>query len=216
MRNHGNTRGLSKAAVFALLYAISIAALSAQSMMKSSPQGAMTSQNQVSISGTIGAINGSTVFVTAADGTATTVAIKADTLILGRKLATLASIQIGEALGVAATKADDGTLTATAINVFPPELWQRARKGQFPMASGQVMTNAQVDRLGAGVQGRMLFLKYEMLTAAIAVPESAEIHRSVALRLGDLMTGQSVAVRGVAGPDGMLAASSVSLDLPAN
>jgi hypothetical protein len=213
MRRYSNIRTLSKAAVFALLYAASAAALSAQSMMKSSPPAASAPASQVSVSGAIGAVNGTTIFVTAADSIVTTVAIGTDTLILGRKAATLDSIRPGEALGVAATKAEDGSLTATAINVFPPELWQRVRKGQFPMANGQVMTNAQMERLGAGVQGDTLYLKYEMLTAAIAVPKSADIRRSVALKLSDLSPGQKVTVRGSSGADGTLAASFLSLDL---
>jgi hypothetical protein len=213
MRKDGTMRGLAKTLTFALLYAASIGAVSAQSMMKSSPQAATAPANQISVTGRIAAINGSTIFVGSEDGSATTVAIQADTLILGRKLASLASIRPGEALGVAATKAEDGSLTATAINVFPPELWQRVRKGQFPMASGQVMTNAQVERLGAGVQGSTLYLKYDMLTAAIAVPNSAEIHRSITLKLADLKLGDEVAVRGTRGAGGLLAATSLSLDL---
>jgi hypothetical protein len=219
MRNYRSNRSLAKAAVFALLYAGSVAALAAQSMTRSAPQGAGqggAADAQVTVSGRIGAVSGGTIFVTGADGAATSVAIGKDTLILGRKGADLTSIRPGDALGVAAVKAPDGSLSATAINVFSPELWQRVRKGQFPMANGQVMTNAQVERTGAGVQGRLLYLKYEMLTAAIVVPASADIRRSVTLGLADLKPGLSVAVRGVAGADGILAASSVSLDLPAD
>jgi hypothetical protein len=212
MRRH-NMRNLSKAAVFALLYAASIAALSAQSMMRKTSPAMSAPASQVSVTGTIGAINGTTVFVVAPDGVATTVDVGSDTLILGRKAATLDSIRPGEALGVAATKAEDGSLTATAINVFPPELWQRVRKGQFPMADGQVMTNAQVEKLGASVRGDTLYLKYEMLTAAISVPHNADIRRSVALRLSDLKPGQKVTVRGSSGSDGALEASFISLDL---
>jgi hypothetical protein len=230
MRRFGDSINPSKAAFFALLYVASVAALSAQAMMQSAPQAeataagpAMTAAapaaapapaSQSSITGTIGQINGTTVFVTGEDGSVTSIGIAADTLILGRKAATLDSIQPGEALGVAATRADDGSLTATVINVFPPELWQRARKGQFPMANGQVMTNAPVDRLGSGVQGKTLFLKYDMLTAAIAVPDNAEIRRAVTLKLSDLKPGEKVTVRGQSGSDGAFTASSLSLDLP--
>ena len=202
-----------KPAFSGLLFAAAVMTLPAQSMMKASPPAAAAA-GQAAVAGSIERIVGATIFVAGGDGAVTSVGIGADTLILGRKAATLDSIKVGEALGVAATKAGDDSLTATAINVFPPELWQRARKGQFPMADGQVMTNAQVDRLGAGVQGRTLYLKYEMLTAAIAVPPSAEIRRSVALRLSDLKPGEKVMVRGSAAPGGSLAASSVSVDLP--
>jgi hypothetical protein len=219
MNGYGKAGKARRAALVILAFAIPIYGIFAQatsggSMQGSSP-GAAAVDNQRSISGSIGRINGQTVFVLSDDGTVTTVAVSSGTLILGRKLAALDSIQAGEALGVAATKGADGSLTATAINVFPPELWQRVRKGQFPMASGQVMTNAQVTSLGGGgVAGRVLSLKYEMLTASIAVPEGAEIHRSVAMKLADLKPGLKVTVRGTGNPDGSLAASFFSLDLP--
>jgi hypothetical protein len=169
---------------------------------------------QGTVIGSIGAVNGLTIFVTTADGAAKVVQVGPDTLILGREVATLASIQPGEAMGVAAIRGKDGGLTATAINVFSPELWSRVRKGQWPMANGQVMTNAQVDRLGAGVKGRQIFLTYDLLTAAIDVPEGADIHRSITLGLADLRPGMKVSIRGTAGADGYLAAANVSVDLP--
>jgi hypothetical protein len=138
-----------------------------------------------------------------------------DTLILARQIATLASIRPGDALGVAAARADDGSLTATAINIFPPELWQRVRKGQFPMVSGQIMTNAEVDRVTDRVEGRTIYLKYDMLTATIAVPASAEIHRSVAMKLADLRTGMKVTIRMSPSTDGSLHAAFINLDRPA-
>jgi len=216
MRSLNRMQWLTKVATFALLYAAAIAALSAQSMMKSvQPQGAATADDQVSAAGPIAAISGDTVFVTTKGGATTSVAIAKDTLILGRKASTLASIEPGEALGVTTAKAEDGTMVATAINVFSPELYQRVRKGQWRMDNGLYMTNAQVDRSSAGVQGRTLFMKYEMLTAAITVPKSAEVRRSVTMTLADLRPGLAVSVRGVAGSDGVLAASIVSFDLPA-
>jgi hypothetical protein len=208
-----------KAVAFALLYAAVSATLSAQAMTKAAPQAQPPAQPpaqsgaQVSVSGSIASISGATLFVTQPSGAVTSVAIGKDTLILGRKSDSLDSIKPGEAMGVTSAQAADGSQTATAINIFPPELWQRVRKGQWKMDNGLYMTNAQVDRTSAGVQGRILYMKYEMLTAAITVPTSAEIKRSVELSLAGLKPGMTVTVRGVAGADGLLAASFVSLEL---
>jgi len=180
--------------------------------MQSSGQAAMTAQTQ--LTGSLASIDGNTAFLTLSDGSAQSVAIGPSTLVLERMPATLDSIMSGDALGVAATKNDDGSLTATAINVFAPQLWEIVRKGQFPMANGQVMTNEQVDRIGGGVQGHTLYLKYEMLTAAIDVPDSATVHRSVVASLGDLAPGMQVMVRGSVGSDGMFDASLLSFDKP--
>jgi hypothetical protein len=201
MRNSKDLLSMAKALTFALLYAAAGAALSAQA------------GDQVSVSGSIASISGGTLFVTSSGGTATSVAIGKDTLILGRKSAALDSIKPGEAMGVTSAQAADGTQTATAINVFPPELWQRVRKGQWKMDNGLYMTNAQVERSSAGVQGRVLYMKYEMLTAAITVPNSAEIRRSVILSLADLKPGMTVTVRGLAGADGLLTASMLFFEL---
>lgn len=206
---------LLKVAAIVSIFASLIASLGAQAMMKGAPPGAapaMRPANPLSLTGIIGAINGNTVFLSAADGQTKPFVVGKDTFILERKVAALASIQPGDALGVAAVKASDGALTATAINIFAPEFWQIVRKGQFPMADGQVMTNAQVERLGSQVEGNTLYLKYEMLVAAIAVPATAEIHRSYLAKLSNLKIGMTVTVRGDLGADGSIAASSVSFD----
>jgi len=175
-------------------------------------QAAMSAATQ--ISGSIASISGATLFVTLGDGRTIAVALGSSTQIFKRVKVTLDSIKSGDALGVAATKSDDGSLTATAINVFSPQVWQRVRKGQFPMADGQVMTNAQVERLGNRVDGSTLYLKYEMLSAAILVPATATIRRNLSVGPADLAPGMAVTLRGTSGADGIFAASLVSFDGP--
>src|SRR5208282_1539265 len=116
---------------------------------------------------------------------------------LKRVPATIDSIKPGEALGVATTSGADGSLTATVINIFTPELWRLpgTRKGQFPWPHGQLMTNEEVDRVVDKVDGRTIYLKYQMLSAAILVPAGADIRRMVPLRLSDLKVGLKVSVR---------------------
>ena len=60
------------------------------------------------------------------------------------------------------------------------------RKGQWPMQTGDVMTNAQVTDYALGVQGRMLRMKYEDVVATINVPEGVRINRLVTERVADL------------------------------
>ncbi|HUX40316.1 MAG TPA: DUF5666 domain-containing protein [Rectinemataceae bacterium] len=175
-----------------------------QAMMSASTQ----------FSGSIASISGATLFVTLGDGRTLAVALGASTEILKRARATLDSIKPGDALGVAATKSADGSLIATAINVFSPQVWQRVRKGQFPMADGQVMTNAQVERLGNRVDGSTLYLKYEMLSAAILVPATATIRRSLPVSPAELAPGMAVTLRGTSGADGIFSATLVSFDGP--
>jgi hypothetical protein len=215
-------RATSRAAIIVLLFLIASASVFAQYASGSgqaAPQGQMTgpqtmAPSQISIAGSIAAINGDTIFLKGDDGKASTVVIQRDTLIFARKAAALGDILAGDSIGVAATQGQDGSLTATAINIFPPELVKRIRIGQFPMANGQVMTNGQVDRFDGKVEGRVVYMRYEMLTAAIAVPDNAEIHKSVKASLADLKVGLKVMVREIAGADGRDTASFITFDLP--
>jgi len=60
-----------------------------------------------------------------------------DTLIIGRTNATLASILPGEALGVAADRGSDGSLTATAINIFLPSSGSGFARDSFRWLPGR-------------------------------------------------------------------------------
>jgi hypothetical protein len=167
------------------------------------------------LEGTITKVSGKTLALTAADGSLKTVSLQADTLILARQPVTLEAIKPKDALGVAARRQSDGSLTASGINIFSPELWDRVRKGQFPMQTGEVMTNALVSKYAVGVQGRVLYLEYAGGTAAIDVPEGTRINSLITKRASDLKPGMHVVVRGEMKPEGGVAASTVTIDLPA-
>ncbi len=170
---------------------------------------------QATIDGTLVAVNGNSLTLTVPDGSVKTATVRDDTLILARQAAKLDSIKTGDALGVAARRGSDGSLIANSINIFAPEVWGRARKGQFPMQSGDIMTNAVVTQAENRVDGRVLYLQLEDRVAEITVPESAQIHRMIKQKAADLKPGMRVVVRGTAGTDGMLAASSVNFELSA-
>ncbi len=157
--------------------------------------------------------DGLTVTFAASPALATTpVRVSTATRVTRRQKTTLETIKPGDYLAVTAKRGADGALTAVSINIFPPEYKGRVRDGQFPMDSGNVMTNATVMEFAARVEGRMLFLKYRDGATAIAVPSTTEIHRIVIGRLGELRQGMHVVVRGVANADGSIEASSITAD----
>ena len=88
------------------------------------------------------------------------------------------------------------------------------RKGTFPMESGDLMSNAVVTEYVAGVQGRVLTLKYEGETTAINVPENTRINRLITEKVNDLTKGTRVIVRATVGSEGYIVASSVVYDVP--
>jgi hypothetical protein len=215
---------LAKALLLDILLAVPLLTLSAQSG-GTQPQGTMSgpapaaaTAGQAPIAGIIASIEGSTLVLARPDGSSSRILLQSDTVILKREPATIDSIKPGEALGVAATPGADGSLTATVINIFTPELWRLpgTRKGQFPWPHGQLMTNAEVDRVVDKVEGRTIYLKYEMLSAAISVPAGADIRRMIPLRLSDLKAGLKVSVRLASSSDGSLRAAVVSAELPAS
>ena len=166
------------------------------------------------VEGTIASIHGTTVTITLANGIPKTISLEAATLILRRQLAALDDIKPGDALGVTSRRGSDGSMVAVGINVFSPELYIVVRKGQFPMTTGDTMTNALVSTYAKGVQGRMLTMTYAEGTTTIGVPDGTPIHRTVTVKAPDLAVGIHVQVRGTVNPDGSLKASSVSFEQP--
>jgi len=171
--------------------------------------------DRVTVTGsTIAAVNGSNVTIASPDGSQKVAKVQPDTLILSRETGTLGAIKPGDALAVTAKRGADGSLTAISINIIAPELWSRARKGQWAMESGDIMTNAVVAQTVERVEGRTLYMKLDQGTGAITVPTATEIHRLTTIRLGDLKPGMRVTVRGIADPDGTIRASSITFDRP--
>lgn len=173
-------------------------------------QAAMT--KQTSLDGTLTMVNGQTVAVTTATMGMKIALLASDTLILERQKVAVGDIKEGEALGVAAVKNPDGSLTATVINIFAPELYPRVKKGQFPMDSGQIMTNAVVTKFEADMNGKTLTMQAEGGSYTILVPEAAEVHRMVAVKPAELKVGMHVIIRGEDKGDGKLAATFISAD----
>ena len=164
-----------------------------------------------SVDGTISAISGTLVTLTLADGTSRSVTLQGSTMVLARQVATLDAITAGDAVGVAARR-DNNALVATNINIFAPRMWDIVRKGQFPMADGQTMTNAVVAQSVKGVRGRTLTMKLTEGITSISVPDEVPIHRLVALTTSSLAVGLHVVIRGSATADGTFTAASVSFD----
>ncbi|HUI72896.1 MAG TPA: DUF5666 domain-containing protein [Spirochaetia bacterium] len=167
----------------------------------------------VSVGGTVASVSAAQITLTAADGTTKSVVFSPDTMILERSKAMLADIKEGDAMGVTAHRAEDGNMTATAINIFPAELWKVVRKGQFPMQQpGQIMTNAVVSAYMPKGDTHALTMKYGDETYPIVVPDSTEIYRLSSVEKSLVKEGMHVLIRGNANADGSIAAAVVSFD----
>ncbi len=170
------------------------------------------SASPTSVSGTITTVSAGVLTFTGSDGAAVTVTYSPDTLVLTRVAVDLSSILPGEAVGVAAKRETDGSLTATSINIFAPELWKRVRRGQFPMQSGEVMTNAEVVSYVEATGGHTLSVRLGTASSVISVPDGAQIHRILAEKASDLKTGMKIVVRGTVESDGSVKAGSINIE----
>jgi Domain of unknown function (DUF5666) len=167
--------------------------------------------------GTITAIKGSTITLTQADNMTKTITLQDKTVVLMRQVVGLDQIKAGDAMGVASRRGSDGSLVAVYINIFAPEMWSSPlmRKGEFPMQTGDTMTNAVVTQYATGVKGRVITMKYAEGTSTITVPDGTQIHKLVVAKPSALTTGLKVQIRGSLGPNGTIMANSISFDAPA-
>lgn len=162
--------------------------------------------------GTIATVDASAVTVTTRAGSQVRLAINSDTVVIQRRPVKLEDIKRNEFVGVTARRELDGSLTAISINIFPPEFKGRVREAQFVMDTGNVMTNATVFQNVRRIEGRTLYLRLGDGSAVIAVPRDAQVIRLTAIKVGDLRPGMQVMVRGSAGADGGLIASTITID----
>lgn len=163
--------------------------------------------------GTIDAVGANGLSI-ATDVGRTQVVTTAGTRVFNRLPARLEDIKPGDFIAVAARKEADGSLTAVSINIFAPSMRGVAREGQFPMESGDIMTNAVVTQYVSRVSGRMLTMACKDCTAAIAVPSGTAIHRLMVSTVGALKAGMHVTVRGIRNGDGSLDALSITVESP--
>lgn len=140
----------------------------------------------------------------------TTVMLTNQTRIIRRLPATLAEIKTGTFLAITASKAADGTLTAVSMNIL--DAIPDARKGQWPMEDGNIMTNMHVTSIVTGRSGRTIKLSYQDQSTSIVVPDNTPVRRIEPARVADLKAGTHVAVRGTAGPNGSVTASYISIE----
>src|SRR2546427_13073355 len=162
--------------------------------------------------GTLAAVDPAAVTVTTNSGSQVRVAVTGDTVVIRRRTVPLEDMKPNDFVGVTARREADGSLTAISINIFPPEFKGRVREAQFPMETGNIMTNAMVFQNVRRVEGRTLYLKLGDGSVIIAVPKDAQVFRLTVIKLSDLRPGMHVVVRGTTGSDGNPVAVTITVD----
>ena len=147
------------------------------------------------IRGEIVSLDGSALKVQSRTGEALAIDVKPDVLVTALKDIKLAEIKPGSFVGTAATTGADGKLTASEVLVFP-EAARGAGEGHYPWDLGpnSTMTNANVDAVVEGTNGRDLTLSYKGGSNTVTVPDNVPIVTFAPATRDDLLPGKKVFV----------------------
>jgi hypothetical protein len=139
--------------------------------------------------------------------------LTADATVFGVTEATVADIKPGAYIGVGATPQPDGSQRAIQVTVLA-ESQRGLSEGHRPWDArpNSTMTNGTVDQTVAGVDGRVVIVKYKDGEKKIIVPPDARILAYQAGDRSELKPGAHIAiVRAVKKADGSLEANRVNV-----
>jgi Domain of unknown function (DUF5666) len=164
-----------------------------------------SAQDTVRLRGTIERVDGSTYAIKARNGAELKVTTADNPQIAGVAKASLADVKQGSFVGVTAMPQPDGSQRALEVHIFP-EAMRGTGEGHYPwdLEPQSTMTNANVEQVGAAVDGQMLTLKYKDGEKKILVPANAPIVVYVPGDKSDLKVGAKVFIVAVKQPDGTL------------
>lgn len=195
-----------RARIFASVAALAVLAASAA---------AQQPKTQV-VKGKIASVDGSVVTVDQAKGGAAKVKLTDKALIMTVGRATLDELRVGAFVGVGAMPQPDGSQKAIRVMIFP-EVQRGTGEGHYPWTTpgsvpNSTMTNATVDTTVAGVDGRILTVKYKGGTQKIIIGKDAVILSNIPGTMADLKPGVAITIPAaeVTG-DGSLQTSRVNI-----
>lgn len=163
------------------------------------------------IRGEIEKFDQSVLTVRAQDGAAYRVKLSNDASVTAMTAASLADVTPGTFVGTAAHPGGpDGQLIALEVHIFAESL-RGMGEGHRPMERENTMTNATVENVVSGMQGRVLTLRYPGGEQRVLIPEGAPI---VLLSPGTrdaLKAGEHVSFNATRHADGAITATRVTV-----
>lgn len=162
------------------------------------------------IRGEIVAVDSTTLTVHRRSGDTVKVSITPDQTIAAVRNIKLADIDKGAFIGTATKAAPGGKLVAMEVLVFP-EAARGTGEGHYDwdLFPGSMMTNANVDTVMKGLNGRTLQLSYKGGTKEVEVPETTPVVTFAPATRADLIVGKKVFVVANGVPDALKAARVV-------
>lgn len=166
------------------------------------------------IRGEIEAVDGSVLTIKARNGDVMKVTLADNPRITAMVKASLDDINQGTFIGVTAMPQPDGSQKAIGLHIF-----MEAQRGVVPARfspwdrePGSTMTNADVESIVTGVDGRTLMVKYAEGEKKVIVPPNTPIVRFVPGNAADLKPGAKMIIIGAQkAPDGSLTAAAINV-----
>ena len=145
------------------------------------------------IRGEIVGMDATTLTVHRRSGDTVKITIKPDQPINALKNIKLTDIKQGSFIGAATKTGVDGKLTAVEVVVFPEEA-RGTGEGHYAwdLLPGSMMTNANVDTVMQGVNGRTVKLSYKGGSKEVTVPEKVPVVTPIPAARTDLVAGKKV------------------------
>jgi hypothetical protein len=166
----------------------------------------------VRVRGTIDSVDGAALVIKQGDGTNVTVKLADNAQVFGVVPAALADVKVGDFVGVGAMPQPDGSQKAIQVMIFA-ESQRGLGEGFRPWdRPGSTMTNGTVDATVAGVDGRVLTVKYKDGQQKIVVGPDAAIRAYVVGDKSELIAGAHITiVRADKMPDGTLQTARINV-----
>ncbi|CAD6560775.1 hypothetical protein LMG27952_07236 [Paraburkholderia hiiakae] len=165
------------------------------------------------IRGNVVSLDGDVLKVHRRSGDTVSIALAANVPVSSVKAMQLSDIKPGTFVGTAATTGTDGKLTATEVVVFP-EAARGTGEGHYAWDLGpnSTMTNANVDTVVQGTDGRNLKLSYKGGSNEVTVPPNVPIVTFTPAARSDLAPGKQVFVVAKPASQGTYAAQRVVVE----
>jgi hypothetical protein len=177
---------------------------------------ALAQDNRVHVRGTIAALDGNVLTVTApVGGTTTKIALAPNYTVQYVVKTSLSSITPGSWVGAAALPQPDGSLRAIEVHIFPPGSKVGAGSRPYDLAPTSTMTNGNVDTIGAtkvdSVSGSKLTISYEGGAKEITVLPTTPVVMYAPATAAAVVPGAHVNMFAVKAADGSLSATGLSV-----
>lgn len=165
------------------------------------------------IRGEIVSLSGDTLVVHRTNADNVTIDFKNEVPVGAVKNVKLSDITKGSYIGAASVPGPDGKLTAREVLVFP-ESMRGMGDGHYEwdLLPGSMMTNANVDTVANGVNGRDLTLSYKGGSKTVTVPDNTPVVTFAEATRADVVAGKKVFIIATAAAPGKFEARRVFVE----